>query len=74
MDGTLRRTPSSAPNIGKASFSPDQIAENARTLINTLIKSKPASAKGGYLKSISLCSSMGPGVPVDPNQKFAAAV
>ena len=60
-------------SIGKASFAPAQIAENARTLINILIKSKPASAKGSYLKSISICSSMGPGVPVDPNQKFAAA-
>ena len=60
--------------VGKASFSPAQIADNARTLINTLIKAKPSTAKGSYLKSISLCSTMGPGIPVDPNQKFSAAV
>ncbi len=60
--------------IGKASFSPEQIASNARTLLNILIKSKPASAKGSYLRSISLCSAMGPGVTVDPNQKFSTAI
>ncbi len=60
--------------VGKASFSADKIAENARTLIVTLIKAKPAASKGIYLKSISLSSSMGPGVPVDPSQKFSAAV
>lgn len=60
--------------IGKASFSSDQISDNARILINTLIKSKPSSSKGIYLKSITLSSTMGPGVPVDSSQKFAAAV
>ena len=60
--------------IGKASFAPDKIAENARTLLTTLLKAKPASAKGSYLKSISLCSAMGPGISVDPNQKFTTAV
>ncbi len=60
--------------IGKASFSPSQIAENARALINIIVKSKPASAKGSYLRSVSLSSTMGPGVTVDPNQKFSVAV
>jgi len=60
--------------IGKASFTPQNIAENARALINTLLKAKPSTAKGSYLRSISLCSTMGPGVTVDPNQKFSSAV
>ena len=60
--------------IGKASFTSQNIAENARTLLSTLLKVKPSTAKGSYLKSISLCSAMGPGISVDPNQKFTAAV
>lgn len=60
--------------IGKASFSPEQICENARTVINALIKAKPSSSKGIYLKSINLSSTMGPSIAVDPNQKFATAI
>ena len=60
--------------IGKASFTPQNIAENARALITTLLKAKPSTAKGSYLRSISLCSTMGPGVTVDPNQKFTVSV
>jgi len=52
-------------SIGKVSFSPDKIKENAEELIHTLIKMKPASTKGTYLKSIALSSTMGPGVHVD---------
>lgn len=52
--------------IGKASFDAPKIAENAMELIRTLAKMKPASAKGVYMKSITLSSTMGPGVPVDP--------
>ncbi len=58
--------------IGRASFTPENIAENARTILAALLKVKPASAKGVYLKSIALSSTMGPSVPVDPAQKFAA--
>ena len=61
-------------SIGKASFTPDKISENARALINTIVKSKPSASKGVYLKSISICSSMGPSVQIDPSQKFTAAV
>ena len=60
--------------VGKASFTSEKISENARTLINVLIKAKPASSKGVYLKSIALCSTMGPSVSIDPNQKFSTAV
>ena len=51
--------------IGKVSFDKNQLFENANTLINTIIKMKPSSAKGTYVKSISLSSTMSPGVKVD---------
>lgn len=52
-------------SIGKVSFTPVQMKENAREFINTLIKLKPATAKGTYIKSIYLSSTMSPGVKVD---------
>jgi len=52
--------------IGKASFSQDAIRDNAKALITALVRAKPASAKGQYLKSITLSSTMGPGVRIDP--------
>ncbi len=52
--------------IGKASFTADAIRDNARALIQALVRAKPASAKGQYLKSITLSSTMGPGVRIDP--------
>ncbi len=52
-------------SIGKVSFTPQQMKDNAREFINTLIKLKPATAKGTYLKSIYLSSTMSPGVKVD---------
>jgi large subunit ribosomal protein L1 len=51
--------------IGKASFPVEQLQENMTVLLNALIKAKPASAKGRYLKGITLSSTMGPGVDVD---------
>ena len=53
-------------SIGKVSFTPEQMKENAREFVNTLIKLKPAAAKGTYIKSIYLSSTMSPGVKVDP--------
>lgn len=52
-------------SIGKISFNPEQIKENAREFVNTLIKLKPAAAKGTYIKSIYLSSTMSPGIKVD---------
>jgi large subunit ribosomal protein L1 len=52
-------------SIGKASFTAEKIAENAREFLQTIIKMKPASAKGTYIKSICLSSTMSPGVRVD---------
>lgn len=52
--------------IGKASFSADKIAGNANELLQTILKLKPTAAKGTYIKSIFLSSTMSPSVPVDP--------
>jgi large subunit ribosomal protein L1 len=51
--------------VGKASFSEEKLIENARTLIDSVVKAKPAAAKGKYVRSISVSSTMGPGVSVD---------
>ena len=51
--------------VGKVSFGPDKLLENARAVIDSVIKAKPASAKGKYVRSIALSSTMGPGVRVD---------
>ena len=53
-------------SIGKVSFTPQAMVENAREFIATLIKLKPATAKGTYIKSIYLSSTMSPGVKIDP--------
>ena len=51
--------------VGKASFSPDDLAENVSAFVNAIIKAKPSGAKGTYLKRASISSSMGPGVKLD---------
>jgi len=53
--------------IGKASFSSDQIRENAATVIDSVLKAKPAETKGVYLRVVCLSSTMGPGFKMDPN-------
>ena len=52
-------------SIGKVSFTPEQMRDNVQEFVNTLIKLKPATAKGTYIKSIYLSSTMSPGVKVD---------
>ncbi len=54
-------------SIGKASFSADKIKDNAAELIQAVVKLKPSSSKGTYLRSISLSSTMSPGIKVDSN-------
>jgi large subunit ribosomal protein L1 len=54
-------------SIGKASFSPEKIRDNAAELIQMVTKLKPASAKGDYIRSISMSSTMSPGIAVDPS-------
>ncbi len=58
-------------SVAKASFSTEKIAENAETLIQTVIKLKPASAKGTYVKSIYLSGTMSPSIQIDPKSVYA---
>ena len=51
--------------VGKASFSEEQLADNFQTIMGAIIKAKPAAAKGQYLRSVTLASTMGPGVKVN---------
>jgi large subunit ribosomal protein L1 len=62
--------------VGKLSFASDKLLENAGSLITAVIKAKPAVAKGKYVKSATICSTMGPGVAIDttPFSVKAAAV
>lgn len=52
--------------IGKASFDGEKLLKNFQTLVDTLVKAKPAAAKGQYLRNISLSTTMGPGIKVNP--------
>jgi large subunit ribosomal protein L1 len=52
-------------SIGRVSFTPEKIAANGQELINTIVKLKPSTAKGIYIKGVSLASSMSPGITVD---------
>jgi large subunit ribosomal protein L1 len=54
--------------VGKASFDESQLSENVNTLLDAIIRAKPSAAKGTYVRSITLTSTMGPGVKVDPNK------
>ncbi len=54
--------------IGKASFTPNALLENYAAALDEVIRLKPAAAKGRYLRKITFTTSMGPGIPVDPNQ------
>ena len=57
--------------IGKVSFGAEKLQENLDTLMEAIVKAKPAAAKGQYIKSVAVASTMGPGVKINPN-KFAA--
>lgn len=53
--------------IGKVSFDSDKLKENLSTIYNTILRAKPATAKGTYVKNVTLSSTMGPGIKVDPS-------
>jgi large subunit ribosomal protein L1 len=54
--------------IGKVSFGPEKLADNFNALLETLVKAKPAAAKGQYLKTVTVATTMGPGVKVNPQK------
>lgn len=67
----LDKTANIHVNIGKVSFDADKLYDNLATLMSAIRKAKPAAAKGIYLKKITLTSTMGPGIKLDPNQALA---
>jgi large subunit ribosomal protein L1 len=58
--------------VGKASFSEDRLLDNTRAFLRELLRAKPAATKGHYLKSLTLSSTMGPGITLDPTAVEAA--
>ena len=54
--------------VGKVSFTAEQLKDNFETLMGAIVKAKPATAKGQYLRSVTLSSTMGPGVKLNPVQ------
>ncbi len=54
--------------IGKASFAPEQLVENYAAALDEVLRAKPSAAKGRYLKKVTFTTTMGPGIPVDPNR------
>jgi large subunit ribosomal protein L1 len=59
--------------VGKISFSPDKLIDNATTVITSVVKAKPAVAKGKYIKACYLSSTMGPGISLDTSAVETAA-
>jgi large subunit ribosomal protein L1 len=53
--------------IGKASFSEEQLVDNYAAVLDEVLRSKPSAAKGKYLRKVVVTTTMGPGVPIDPN-------
>jgi len=65
------KTGNVASRIGKMSFSDEQILENAKVFLAAIVRAKPSTAKGTYLKNASLCSTMGPGIKLDTAEILA---
>ena len=59
--------------VGKASFGPEQLTDNARAVLLSVLRAKPASAKGNYIKGVTIATTMGPGIKIDLAQIRAMA-
>ena len=58
--------------VGKASFSEDALVQNIKAFLDAVFKAKPSGAKGTYVKKIAICSTMGPGVKIEPSSASTA--
>ncbi|MEE9144209.1 MAG: 50S ribosomal protein L1, partial [Candidatus Binatia bacterium] len=59
--------------IGKTSFESEKLLENARAILTSIVRAKPASAKGNYVRGVTLSATMGPGIKIDLSQVRAMA-
>jgi large subunit ribosomal protein L1 len=59
--------------VGKASFGAEKLTENAQAVLSAVLRAKPAAAKGNYVKSVAVSTTMGPGVKVDPQEARTTA-
>jgi len=69
----LDRTAIIHMSIGKASFEPDKLLDNLAAVVEAIVKAKPVGAKGQYIKSITLATTMGPGLKLDLRSALALA-
>ena len=65
VDFKLDKNGNVSGSIGKTTFSPEQLAENARAFVDSVVRAKPASAKGNYIQAVTLAASMLPGIPLE---------
>jgi large subunit ribosomal protein L1 len=57
--------------IGKASFATDSLLENMSTVMEAIVKARPPAVKGTFIRKVTVCNSMGPGIRVDPSAAIA---
>jgi len=67
----IDRTSNVHAPFGKASFSEEQLFDNLQTILDSLKRNRPASAKGSYIRSLTLANTMGPGIKVDPSEALS---
>jgi large subunit ribosomal protein L1 len=65
VDFKLDKNGNVSGSIGKTSFEPAQLEENARAFVDSVVRAKPASAKGNYIQAVTLAASMLPGIPLE---------
>jgi len=73
IDYKLDKNGNVSASIGKVSFESEQLVENARALVDSVVRAKPASAKGNYIQSVTLAASMLPGLPLEAGTYAKAA-